>query len=131
MKAILKKIPKLLELAGSCPGVRGKQHVAGLFTRRGVLVAAAVNQEKTHPIAADYRRGQWLHAEAAVLVDFLRTRGRDPQELKRMTLVSLRVNKTGQAVEACPCPDCRRLLESHDLGKVLYSNKQGELQTLW
>lgn len=128
---LLEKIDKLLFFSASSKGVSKFNHLAALFSSKGRLLLWETNQEKTHPIMSVYTKGNYLHAEAALLVRYDSLRLSTP--LQHCTLLSIRSSRTTPVnlLKAEPCPNCRQLLLDREVGAVWFSNRNGGLEQLW
>lgn len=117
---------RLIKAAIDNPGVRGKFKMAAcVLNPKGYVVGSGVNSYKTHPIMANgfYKEEQiYLHAEAAAIVDAMRTVRMDPLLLYGHTLYVARVKK-GENMEwtealAKPCKGCMGLIQSVNIDTV-------------
>ena len=118
----------LTDLAIRNPGVQGRYKIAAAVVYKKTIVAAGINQYKTHPIMANgcYKEDQiFLHAEADAIRNSLRLI--DPDQLAKCEMYIVRVKRpdihSTEWVQALakPCPGCRKLLANFGIKRVSYT----------
>jgi len=60
-----------------------------------------------------------IHAEQAALIDSFKSIKK--KDLKKCTLLVVRINKSGNLCLSFPCSECHRLVRSYHLKSIVYS----------
>lgn len=99
---------------------------AGASEHRWALHAAVIYRGRT--ILATGQNFSLIHAEADAMANFKR---RHPfADLRRLKLLSIRLNRSGELRMAKPCSHCQKLLRNFGIKLVVYSTSQGTLERM-
>jgi len=106
--------------------------VAAAVVYKGKIISVGVNQDKTHPVAAEYQKNEhsiFLHAEVDAIV---KARKRISEtDLKRSTLYVARVKmdsfQNTMFGMSRPCSGCMRCIKDHGIKKVIYTTHGDEV----
>lgn len=96
--------------------------VGALLVRGERIMAASANRWRNDPEFVPYLHCSY-HAETSVLKLI------DPHMAKGATVVVARINKSGKACMAKPCPRCMRAMTKAGISKVIYTNRIGIAST--
>lgn len=103
--------------------VRGARIAAGIVHKKRLVVTES-NLLKTHTFQYMYSSNEhaiWWHAETRAIWKGLQ----EDYPLKDCLLYVIRTTNDEQLALAKPCKGCRKAIESFDLKKTFYSNKNG------
>lgn len=127
----MKYISLLTKIAEAVPPVRSARLAAALV-HKNEIIAFGVNKMKTHPFQKQYGKNPqaiFLHAENDCLLRAMKKVGREG--IRGATLYVARVKNPGNVFgNACPCEGCRDAIETHDLGRVVYTTDAGGISVL-
>lgn len=122
MKKVMKKLKKLAEEHEPTFRVR----IVAAVVYKGRIVAIGKNQNKTHPVAAQYskhRSAIYLHAE----VDAINKAKRKLKDLSKAEIYILRLKQDGTYGLCAPCEGCSRCIKDNGIKKITYTENEGIL----
>lgn len=113
----------LLKIAESVPKV-GAGKLASALMYKGRVISFGVNSKRTHPIAKQFNRYPYLHAETEALI-----RGAKiltEREMSKSSLYVVRVkmsDQKGMPVMGMskPCDGCLHCASHYGISKIVYS----------
>lgn len=96
--------------------------------RRNKIVAFGVNRPfKTHPLANKFAtRFRNIHSET----DVIRRFPLPMAELRKHTLINVRIGCNGKLTMSRPCGACTKLLAAFGVTDIFFSTKCGDFQAL-
>jgi len=105
-----------------------KFHHLSFILRNGIVSSFGWNDtHKTHPLALKYgTRHSSIHSELQAIIRFKGW----ISDLRKTTLVNVRLGAKGQALLAKPCVPCQKMLVSFGIKKVFYTNQFGQFEVL-
>ena len=100
-----------------------RARVGAVICSGGRILSSGVNRIGYSRYRLDRRFPESIHAEVAAIVGLLKTRRQ--HELVGSILYVSRVDASGNARMARPCPNCRRIIESVGIRRVYYTTDTG------
>ena len=118
-----KIVSTLLKIAESVPKV-GCGKLAAAVVLKGRVVSFGVNSMKTHPIAKQFNRYPYLHAETEALIRASKVL--DDREMSRSVLYVVRYKMADDSFSpvmgmAKPCSGCMHCAAHFGIEKIFYS----------
>jgi len=122
----------LLKIAESVPKV-GCGKLAAAVVSKGRVVSFGVNSMKTHPIAKQFNKYPYLHAETEALIRASKVL--DNREMSRSVLYVVRYkysgsNKYPDMGMAKPCSGCMHCAAHFGIKKIVYSTDDLQMQEI-
>jgi len=109
----------------STMSTHGRFKVGAVIAKKGKLIAAGVNSDKSHPVQKHYDRVRGFkthhncHAEVrAVLNSRLNV-------LTGCSIYVYRETKNGTLGKSRPCPACIKMLRDYDIKHIYYTTEEG------
>lgn len=97
-------------------------HFSFIIRKNRVRAIGWNNSVKTHSLAYEHDyQYPMQHAELSAITRF----DGKIEELRKCTLINVRINKEGQVLYSRPCKNCTRLLKAFSLNDVYFSDKRG------
>lgn len=100
------------------------KHVSILVKSGRILAIAWNRNDRPGRLRYAFYENKGWHSELSALSRFT------PDEVKGATLYTIGVNRNGNLVMGCPCPQCQELIRLYKLRGVFYLNKSGEVEEL-
>lgn len=103
----------------------GNARIAAMIVHKNMPVAHGTNQDKTHPLQAQFAKNDeaiYLHAEISAISRAIKTM--TAEELKKSTLYICRIKETETGIGwglAKPCCGCEKAINHFGIGRVVWS----------
>lgn len=100
-----------------------QRHFSFLLLRNKVICTGINDRNKTNPIAKKFGFYQPnIHSEVACLLNApIKVR-----DLRRFTMVNIRIDQNNNLMLSRPCKFCQRVLASFGISQLWYSTGEGE-----
>ncbi|TXT66034.1 MAG: putative tRNA-specific adenosine deaminase [Promethearchaeota archaeon] len=120
---IQKRCVKIAKSLVDMPNGKNK-HFSFIFRRTKLLSIGWNNYEKTHPMTVEYGyRGRTIHSEMMALLNIRRI-----ERFTNCYLVNVRINSKYELRMSKPCLNCVKLLKSHGIIDIYYTNHLGKFE---
>lgn len=116
---------RMIELAKKIALKSKQKYKHGTVIAKGCkVIDVGCNQDKTHTKAKPYYAHRKLHSEQHAIL------GNTIKELRGTTLFTVRVDDYGNLRIGRPCHVCLPLIEAAGIKQIIYSNNNGEMETI-
>ena len=120
------RIIKQLRLIAEDLSPVANARIAAAIVYKGKIISIGVNQDKSHPFAAEYSKNPkaiYLHAETDCILKAKKKLSE--KDLVKATIFVVRIKSSDLGDNlfglAKPCSGCSRCIEDHQLKKVIYT----------
>lgn len=123
-KGIKEKIIRLsYELRDSCDS--DKHHLSFIVRKNKILSIGWNSSKQTHTISKIYGYPFiGVHSEVRAILNYENWQS----DLKKCTLINVRINNNDEISMSKPCPHCEKLIEKIGFKRVYFTNFDGEFE---